>query len=107
MAYGDFKDLNRRTFADKILRDKGFNIAKEPKYGSGIKNDNITNKELAKELRKPIIIKFKKRKVHSLFLDNNWGTDLADMQLIKKLIKDLDFCYVLLIFIVNMHELSL
>ena len=32
MAYRDFKDLNRRTFADKILRDKSFNIAKDPKY---------------------------------------------------------------------------
>ena len=32
MAYGDFKDLNRRTFADKVLRDKAFNIAKNPKY---------------------------------------------------------------------------
>ena len=28
MAYGDFKDLNRKTVADKILRDKAFNIAK-------------------------------------------------------------------------------
>ena len=33
MAYGDFKDLNRRTFADKVLCDKAFNIAKDPKYG--------------------------------------------------------------------------
>ena len=32
MAYGDFKDLNRRTFADKVLRDKAFNVAKNPKY---------------------------------------------------------------------------
>ena len=32
MAYGDLKDLNRRTFADKVLRDKVFNIAKDPKY---------------------------------------------------------------------------
>ena len=32
MAYGDFKDLNRRTTSDKILRDKAFNIAKNPKY---------------------------------------------------------------------------
>ena len=31
MAYGDFKDLTRRT-ADKILCDKAFNIAKSPKY---------------------------------------------------------------------------
>ena len=32
MAYGDFKDLKRRTASDKILRDKTFNIAKNPKY---------------------------------------------------------------------------
>ena len=32
MAYRDFKDLNRRTFADKVLCDKAFNIAKDPKY---------------------------------------------------------------------------
>ena len=32
MAYGDFKDLSRRTASDKILREKAFNIAKNPKY---------------------------------------------------------------------------
>ena len=32
MAYGDFKDLNRRTTPDKVLRNKAFNIAKDPKY---------------------------------------------------------------------------
>ena len=32
MAYGEFKDLKRRTFSDKVLRDKAFNIAKNPKY---------------------------------------------------------------------------
>ena len=32
MAYGDFKDLTRRTVSDKILPDKAFNIAKNPKY---------------------------------------------------------------------------
>ena len=32
MAYGDFKDLKMRTAADKVLRDKAFNIAKNPKY---------------------------------------------------------------------------
>ena len=29
MAYGNFKDLNRRTLADKELRDKAFDIAKD------------------------------------------------------------------------------
>ena len=32
MAYGDFKDLDGRTASDRILRDKAFNIAKNPKY---------------------------------------------------------------------------
>ena len=32
MAYGDFIDLTKRTTADKVLRDKVFNIAKNPKY---------------------------------------------------------------------------
>ena len=37
---------------------------------SGIKNENISNKELAEELHKPIIRNFNKRKVHLPFLDN-------------------------------------
>ena len=32
MAYGDFKDLAKRTAEGKVLRDKAFNIAKDPKY---------------------------------------------------------------------------
>ena len=32
MAYGDFKDLARRTASDKILHEKAWNIAKKPKY---------------------------------------------------------------------------
>ena len=32
MAYGDFKDLTRGTASDKIMRDKAFNVAKNPKY---------------------------------------------------------------------------
>ena len=77
MAYGDFKDLAKRTASDKILRDKAFNITKNPKYdgyrrglasmvyklfdkkseGSGIVN-NKENIKLVDELHKPIIKKF-------------------------------------------------
>ena len=32
MAYGNFKDLTRRTASDKILSDKAFNIAKDMNY---------------------------------------------------------------------------
>ena len=96
MAYGDFKDLTRRTVSDEILRDKAFNIAKYPKYngyqrglasmvykcfdkktsGGATKIENMLNKELADELHKPIIRKFKKRKVHSSFIVNIWRADL-------------------------------
>ena len=47
--------------------------------GGTIKNENILNKELAEELHKPIIRKFKKRKVYSSFIDNIWDADVADM----------------------------
>ena len=81
MAYGGFKDLKKRTAADKVLRDKAFNIAKNPKYygyqrslasmvytifdkktkGSGVTLANKSaikpipqNKQLAEELHKSI-----------------------------------------------------
>ena len=34
IAYGDFKDLARRVASDKVLTDKAFNFAKNPKYDS-------------------------------------------------------------------------
>ena len=52
-------------------------------YDSVYKNENISNKELVEELHKLIFRKFKKIKVHSPFIDNIWGADLADMQLIR------------------------
>ena len=57
--------------------------------GSGTKN--IFNKELAEELYKPIIRKFYKRKVHSPIIDNIWGADLADTQIISKFNKEFRF----------------
>ena len=50
--------------------------------GETIENENMSNKELAEELHKLIIRKYKKRKVQSSFIDNVWDTDLTDMQLI-------------------------
>ena len=70
--------------------------------GSGVNNEKI-----AEEIHKPIMRNFTKRKVYSGFRDNILGADLANMQLISKLIKDLDFYYALLIFLVNMYELFL
>ena len=104
MAYGDFKDLKKRAKSDKVLKDKAFKIASNPKYngyqrglvlivykffnkkskGSCIKNEIKENQQLANELHKPIIRKFKRRKVYSSFKYNIWGVDLADIQLISK-----------------------
>ena len=42
-------------------------------------------------LNKPIIRNSKKRKVYSGFKDNNWGADLADMQLMSKFNKGFRF----------------
>ena len=56
-----------------------------------IQNENISNKELAEELHKPIIRNFHKRKVHSPFIDNIWERDSADMQLINKFNKGFKF----------------
>ena len=114
-TYSDSKDLTKRTAADKVLRNRAFNIAKDPKYdgyqrglasmvykffdrkskGSGAKHVNIKltpqNQQLADELHKPIIRKFEKRKVHAAFKDNIWGADLADMQLLSRYNKRISF----------------
>ena len=50
-----------------------------------------SNEVLAKELHKPIIRKFKKRKIYSRFKDNIWGADFADIQLISKFNKGFRF----------------
>ena len=92
MAYGDLKDLARRTESDKVLKDKAFEIPSNAKYdgyqrglasmvykffdkkskGTGIKNEIKENQQLAKELHQPIIRKHKKRKVCFSFKDNIW-----------------------------------
>ena len=58
--------------------------------GSGLAS-NKENVQLADELHKPIIRKFKQRKVHSSFRDNIWGVDLADMQLLSRFNKRFRF----------------
>ena len=107
-AYADHKDLINRTEADKVLRDKAYDIASNPEYdgyqrglasmvykffdkkstGSGFKKLKNTTKSsssiLANELHKPIIKKFDKRKVYSQFKDNIWGVDLEGMQSLNR-----------------------
>ena len=61
------------------------------KKSCGSDIDNEPNYQLANELHKPIIRKFKKRKVYSSFTDNIWGADLADMQSLSKYSKGIKY----------------
>ena len=104
-TYADHKDLINRTEADKVLRDKVYDIASNPEYdgyqrglastvykffdkksttrtGGGFKKPSSSI--LADELHKPIIRKFNKKKVYSQFKDHIWGVDLADMQSLSR-----------------------
>ena len=72
-----------------------------------VKNENISDKELAEELHKPVIRKFEKRKVQSTFIDNIWGADLADMQLISKFNKGICFLLCVIDIFSKYHELFL
>ena len=82
MTCRDFKSLNRRAAADKVLRDKPFDIAKNSKYdgyqfwlvlmnstffdkkasGEIVKNENISNKELTREYTSQFFKKLRKEK---------------------------------------------
>ena len=97
MAYGKSKNLVKRRQSNKVLKDKAFKIASDLNYdgyqrglpsmlykffdkkskGSGIVNER--NYQLANELHKQIIRKFKKGKVYSSLRDNIWVVDLADI----------------------------
>ena len=102
------KDLPRRTTSNKVLHDKTFSIAKNPKYDgyqcglasmvynffdkkslgsdtSGGTNERkiISIQGLSEELPKRIIAKFEKRNMHSSFIGNIWGAYLVGMQLIS------------------------
>ena len=81
IAYGKYKDLEKRTQSHKVLKGKAFEIANNPKYdgylrglasmvykffdkkskGTGIKS--IPNQQLANELHKPSITQLKKKSV--------------------------------------------
>ena len=72
--------------ADLLQLSINFSIKKTS--GNRNKNENISKKELAEELHKPIIRNFNKKKVQSFFIDNIWSTDLADIQFISKFNKE-------------------
>ena len=98
-AYSYSTDLAKRTVSDKILIDRAYEIAINCKYdgyqrglasmvykffdkktGSGANVKEV----LPQELHKPVIIKFKRRKVYPRFKDNIWAAALHEMGLDKK-----------------------
>ena len=104
MTYGKSKDLTKRTQSDKVVRDKAFKIASDPKFG-GYQRElaSMVYKFFDKTLLKVVlllnqIIKSRvnfmgrllensnRQKVYSSFRDNVWGADLADMQSLSKYI---------------------
>ena len=117
MAYGKTKDLVKRTQSDKVLKDKAFKIASDPKYdgyqrglasmvynffdkkysASGVatslanKSATESDYQLADELHTQIIRKFKRRKVYLSFRDNIWGVNLVDMQSLSKYNKGIKY----------------
>ena len=94
-AYSESKDLAKGTISDKIVKDRAYVIAISPGYdgyqralasmvyqffdkktGLGVS----VKEQLAKELHKSVIEKFKRRKVYARFKDNIWEVNLAKME---------------------------
>ena len=108
MDHDKSKDWAKRTQSGNVLRDKAFKFASDPKHDGhprglasmvykffdkrsdsldkssrcGIANE--PNYQLASEVHRRIIKKFKRWNVYSSFRDNIWGVDLADMQSLSK-----------------------
>ena len=115
MAYGKSKDLAKRTQSDKVLRDKAFKIASNPKYDgyqrgltsmvykffdkksallnksseNGVANE--PNYQLVNELHRHVFRKFTRKKVYSSFRDNIWSVALADMHSLSKCNKGIKY----------------
>ena len=95
-TYSDSKDLTKRTISGKVLKERAYEIAINPKsdgyheevtsmvYKFFDKNSGASvNEELAQETHKPIIKKFIRRKVDARFKDNIWLADLGEMGLFR------------------------
>ena len=105
-TYGKYKDLAKKIETDKVIGDKAFKIASNPRYNgyqkglasmvykffdkkpagsyvATLANESVSNQlQLANELHKPIIRKLKSQKFYPSF--NIWRVDLAYMLLITK-----------------------
>ena len=93
-ADSNSKDLAKRTISNKILKNTAYEIARNRQYDGYERAlasvvfkcfDKETgsvvslNEQIAQELHKPVINKFKRRKVYARFKGNVWAADLAEM----------------------------
>ena len=111
-AYSDSKDLANRTISDKFFEGRAYEIARNPKYdgyqrglasmdyeffykktGLGVGAD--VSEEVAQELHKAVITKFKRRRAYARFKDNIWAVDLIERDHYLLRIKVLNIYYVL------------
>ena len=104
MAYGDFKDLARRTASDRILRDKAFSIAKNPKYDGyqrGLasmvykffnkKSASLTDKSVSGSGIVIIIIRRRRRRLNKIYnYLKNYINQLLEIFKKEKFILDLE-----------------
>ena len=105
-GYSDSKDLAKRTVANKILKDRAYEISRNRKYDGyqrtlasiphkffdqKTRSGVSVNEELAEELHKPVIKKFKRRKGYSKFKDNLSAADLAAMGLLSSKNKNVKY----------------
>ena len=86
MIYNFF---DKKTSGGAATLARSITLARQNR--SAVTNENMSKKELAEELHKLIIRKFEKIKVHSPFIDNIWGGNLAHLQLISKSNKGIPF----------------
>ena len=115
----------KRAYVDKVLKDNAFKFANEQSLdgyqsgktrmvykffyrkrdGNGILKNSIKNETLANELHR-LVIRYERKLVLSS-MDNIWGADLADMQVISKFKNVFRIYSEFLKFAANMLSLSL
>ena len=111
MAYGKSKHLAKGTRSNKVLRNKAFEIAINPKYNkyqrrlgsmlykffdkknSGVAIKPEPNYQLVNELHRQFLGNLRKKKVYSLFRGNIWGVGLADMKSLSKYNKGVRYLF--------------
>ena len=71
------------------------------------KSGMCVNKQPPQELDKPVIKKFKRRRVHAMFKENIWASELDQMESLPFFNCAIQYLLSVIVFSANMFELSL